>query len=211
MVYLTKTKKNIKRENLFMGLSGGVMLSSTIFSLIIPSINYKNTYIPCIIGLFLGYTLFILINKLIKETASLAITIHNIPEGICIGVVFANAIIHNNYLMLNSAIILAIGLSIQNFPEGAIISVPLHMKGLNKHRAFLKGFIAALVELAASIITLLCKNYITPIIPYSLAFAAGTMLYGITNEIFDKNNDNILNIGFIAGFVLMMLMDVFLS
>ena len=145
----------------------------------------------------------------------LAVTLHNIPEGMAVGVVFAGMLSANAGLSLASALALSIGIAIQNFPEGAIISLPLKSEGSSRSRAFLAGMLSGVVEPIAAAVTLLLSSFITPALPYLLAFAAGAMLYVVVEELIPESaegsHSNLGTVGFAAGFVLMMILDVALG
>ena len=145
----------------------------------------------------------------------LAVTLHNIPEGMAVGVVFAGMLSQNTEITLAGAFALAIGIAIQNFPEGAIISMPLKSEGTGKGKAFLYGMLSGAVEPVAAGITILLAGFITPVLPYLLSFAAGAMLYAVVEELIPEASEgehsNIGTIGFAAGFVLMMVLDVALG
>ena len=145
----------------------------------------------------------------------LAVTLHNIPEGMAVGVVFAGMLSRNTEITMAGAFALSIGIAIQNFPEGAIISMPLKSEGTGKGKAFLYGMLSGAVEPVAAGITILLAGFITPVLPYLLSFAAGAMLYVVVEELIPEASEgehsNIGTIGFAAGFVLMMILDVALG
>ena len=145
----------------------------------------------------------------------LAVTLHNIPEGMAVGVVFAGVILGNNDVSLMGAMALAIGIAIQNFPEGAIISMPLRSEGASKKKAFGYGMLSGIVEPIGAIITILLSRIVIPILPYLLAFAAGAMMYVVVEELVPEassgDHSNIATIGFAIGFVVMMILDVALG
>ncbi len=145
----------------------------------------------------------------------LAVTLHNIPEGMAVGVAFAGALIGNAGITMSGAIALAIGIGIQNFPEGAIISMPLKNSGKSKAKAFVYGTLSGLVEPIASIITILLTNAIVPILPYFLSFAAGAMIYVVVEELIPESQEglhsNLGTIGVSLGFIIMMILDVALG
>jgi len=145
----------------------------------------------------------------------LAVTLHNIPEGMAIGVTFAGVLIGNVEITVAGALALSIGIAIQNFPEGAIVSMPLKSEGLSKPKAFLYGALSGIVEPIAAIITILLVGYITPILPYVLSFAAGAMIYVVVEELIPESqageHSNIGTIGVALGFVIMMILDVALG
>lgn len=154
---------------------------------------------------------------LFKKTTMLvlAVTLHNIPEGMAVGVVFAGMLSQNTEITVAGAFALSVGIAIQNFPEGAIISMPLKSEGTGKGKAFLYGMLSGAVEPVAAVITILLAGFITPVLPYLLSFAAGAMLYVVVEELIPEASEgehsNIGTIGFAAGFVLMMILDVALG
>jgi len=196
-----------------LGLSAGVMLASSIWSLIIPAIEMSNNVFPTIIGIILGF-LFIIVLKIIKpnnesKMLSFTVIIHNIPEGFCVGIALASALTMEPVL-LTSAYALSIGIAVQNIPEGSIVSLnALHDN--TKAKAILDGFLSGVVEPIASIAAIILVSVIAFILPYSLAFAAGAMLYVVINELIPNANSLSGNIGFFAGFIIMMLLDVVLG
>lgn len=150
-----------------------------------------------------------------KNMLVLAVTLHNIPEGMAVGVVFAGMLSQNTEITVAGAFALSVGIAIQNFPEGAIISMPLKSEGTGKGKAFLYGMLSGAVEPVAAVITILLAGFITPVLPYLLSFAAGAMLYVVVEELIPEASEgehsNIGTIGFAAGFVLMMILDVALG
>ena len=145
----------------------------------------------------------------------LAVTLHNIPEGMAVGVIIAGLINQTSGITTASALALAIGIAIQNFPEGAIISLPLKSEGSSKGKAFLYGILSGIVEPIAAFVTILLSSFIVPVLPYLLAFAAGAMIYVVVEELIPEASEgehsNIGTIGFGVGFVLMMILDVALG
>lgn len=145
----------------------------------------------------------------------LAVTLHNIPEGMAVGVTLAGAISGDTQISMTGALVLAIGIAIQNFPEGAIISMPLRGEGLSRKRSFLYGALSGIVEPAAGLVTVLLTGLVTPILPYLLAFAAGAMIYVVVEELIPESqsgeHSNIGTIGVAVGFTLMMVLDVALG
>ena len=155
-------------------------------------------------------------SKLKKTTMLvLAVTLHNIPEGMAVGVTFAGALLGNSGITMTGAMALAIGIAIQNFPEGAIISMPLKSEGVSKGKAFLYGAISGIVEPIAAIITILLTELVVPILPYLLSFAAGAMIYVVVEELIPESqmgkHSNIGTVGVALGFVIMMILDVALG
>lgn len=238
MVFLIKDKKNPKVEKLLLGFASGVMIAASIFSLIIPSIEMATsqniiTYLPASVGFLLGMGFLLLLDSIIphlhngsenpegiksnlkkKTMMVFAITLHNIPEGMAVGVIFAGALASKNISFV-SALALSIGIAIQNFPEGAIVSLPLAIEGKSKPKAFLMGMGSGIVEPIAAVITILLSQVMIPILPYLLSFAAGAMIYVVVEELIPESQNgkhsNIATIGVAIGFVLMMILDVALS
>lgn len=238
MVFLIKDKMNQKVEKLLLGFASGVMIAASIFSLIIPSIEMATSqniiaYLPASVGFLLGMGFLLLLDSIIphlhngsenpegiksnlkkKTMMVFAITLHNIPEGMAVGVIFAGALASNN-ISFASALALSIGIAIQNFPEGAIVSLPLAIEGKSKPKAFLMGVGSGIVEPIAAVITILLSQVMIPILPYLLSFAAGAMIYVVVEELIPESQNgkhsNIATIGVAIGFVLMMILDVALS
>ena len=198
-VFFLKKNLNENIQKLIVGFAGGVMIAASVWSLIIPSVEMaekqgKISWIPATIGLFLGVFFLIFINKTaenIQEKKNgkklnmllFSITLHNIPEGMAVGVAFAGFLAGNAGIGLIEAMLLAIGIAIQNIPEGAIISMPLKMEGMSKKKAFIYGVLSGLVEPIASVITILLINIVVPLLPYLLSFAAGAMIYVVVEEL----------------------------
>lgn len=239
MVFLMKDKMNLKTEKILLGFASGVMIAASVWSLIIPSINMaeeqgKVAWVPAAVGFLLGM-LFLLVldsviphmhlesdkpegvkSKLKKTTMMLlALTLHNIPEGMAVGVTFAGALMGNTGITLSGAIALACGIAIQNFPEGAIVSMPVKSEGVSKPKAFLYGVLSGVVEPIAAVLTILLANTIIPVLPYLLSFAAGAMIYVVVEELIPESqageHSNIGTIGVAIGFVIMMILDVALG
>lgn len=195
----------------------------------------KFAFIPGAVGFLLGILFLLGMDKLIphlhigasqpegkksslKKTTMLvlAVTLHNIPEGMAVGVVFAGMLAENTEITLAGAMALSVGIAIQNFPEGAIISLPLRSeKGMGKGKAFLYGALSGAVEPLGAFLTVLLFRFVQPVLPYLLAFAAGAMIYVVVEELIPEasqgEHSNIGTIGFAAGFVLMMILDVALG
>ena len=235
MVFLMKNTINQKIEKLLLGVASGVMIAASVWSLIMPSIEMAEaqgtiTWIPASVGFLLGITFLIVIDritihlnqkkqkedKITKTTKmALAVTLHNIPEGMAIGVAFAGAIAQNTGITMAAAVALAIGIGIQNFPEGAIISMPLKNEGKSKIKAFIYGMLSGIVEPIAIIITIAISSLIVPVLPYFLSFAAGAMIYVVVKEIIPETQEgkpsNLGVIGVAIGFTIMMILDVALG
>ena len=217
-------------QKTLLGFAAGVMVAASVWSLLIPAMDMsgqmgKFAFVPAAVGFILGIAFLLLLDRAIphmhvgsdeiegpkctlnKSTMLvLAVTIHNIPEGISSGAVFAGLLTGNA---------LAIGIAVQNLPEGFIVSLPIRSEGRGRGRAFLYGSMSGIVEPIAGGITVLLAAYITPILPYLLAFAAGAMIYVVVEELVPESaegeHSNIGTMGFAAGFVLMMILDVALG
>ena len=217
LVYIMKKELNKKLEVIIYGFAAGVMMAALMWSLIIPALE-SSGLIPVVIGLIVGVLSFYFIDlimdkKEVKNKMSnimVAITLHNIPEGMAVGVAFASYL--SGGLSLAACYALAMGIAIQNFPEGSVVSFPLLKKGYSKNKAFLYGFISAIFELLGAVITLIFTNFVVVILPYMLAIAAGAMMYVIVVELVpESDHKSRLNIvGFLVGFIIMMCLDVML-
>ncbi len=239
-VYIMKKEMNPFVNKALLGFASGVMIAASIWSLIIPAIDMssnmgKLSFIPAAVGVLVGILFLLMLDKLIPHLHSnsnepegikknnlkkatmlvLAVVIHNIPEGMAVGIVFAGALNEGALLTLAGAFALSIGIAIQNFPEGAIISMPLISEGLSKNKAFLYGVLSGVVEPIGAIVTIMFSGLITPFMPYLLSFAAGAMIYVVVEELIPEasqgEHSNIGTIGFSIGFVIMMILDVALS
>ena len=239
MVFLMKNKMSQKVEKILLGFASGVMIAASVWSLLIPSIEMAETqgkvaWIPAAIGFLLGIVFLLILDSVIphmhlesekpegiksklKKTTMMvfAVTLHNIPEGMAVGVTFAGAISQNAGITMAGAFALAVGIAIQNFPEGAIISMPLKSEGVSKPRAFLYGTLSGIVEPIGAVITILLTNAVVPILPYLLSFAAGSMIYVVVEELIPESqageHSNIGTIGVAIGFTIMMILDVALG
>lgn len=238
LVFLLKNKLNEKIEKLLLGFASGVMIAASIWSLIDPAISMSNNlgklaFLPAAVGFMAGIFFLFLLDTIVphthltnedeglksgfKKTTKMlfAVTLHNIPEGMAVGVVLAGALYGNSMISISAALSLSIGIAIQNFPEGAIISLPLYQEGMNKPKAFLMGVLSGIVEPIAALITIFLVKYISPALPYILAFAAGAMIYVVVEELipeFQANgHSNLATIALAIGFVLMMILDIALS
>ncbi len=238
MVFFLKKDLNEKLRKILMGFASGVMIAASIWSLLQPAINsfdpkdFKSWLIPAIGFLLgMGFMLFLdfviphihLVNKQEEGVKSnklsktskmmLAVTLHNIPEGLAVGVVIAGMM--NGSLNQQAMLVLAIGIAIQNFPEGVIVSMPLKEEGMSKVKAFLLGTLSGVVEPIAGLLAILLTAFITAILPYTLAFAAGVMIYVVVEELIPEANEgphsNLATIGLAVGFVLMMVLDIALA
>lgn len=220
-VYFMSHKKNKSLEIILLGFSAGVMMAASVWSLIIPSIDMttKLSFVPAAIGLLLGILIFYFLDIYLKKKnmdinrMMLAVTIHNIPEGMAVGVIYASLIAGVPGITLASCLALSIGVGIQNIPEGSIVSMPMLKKGKSKFVAFMYGVLSAAFEVLGAIITIVFASIVVPVLPYFLSFAAGAMIYVVIVELIpESKSDNNLNvIGFIIGFIIMMILDVTLG
>ena len=238
MVFFLKKELNPKLRKILMGFASGVMIAASIWSLLQPAINsfdikdFKSWLVPAI-GFLLGMGFMLLLDYIIPHThlvkkndegiekrklsktfkMMLAVTLHNIPEGLAVGVVIAGMI--NGSLNQQAMLVLAIGIAIQNFPEGIIVSMPLKEEGMSKWKAFLLGSLSGVVEPIAGLLALLLTAFVSAILPYTLAFAAGVMIYVVVEELIPEANEgehsNLATIGLAVGFVLMMILDIALG
>lgn len=239
MVFLMRNKINIKIEKLLLGFAAGVMMAASVWSLMIPSINMSSEqnivkWIPATIGFLLGIIFLLALDNLIphlhfksdkpegikaklKKTTMMvfAVTLHNIPEGMAAGVTIAGVMLGHTGITFAGTLALTLGIAIQNFPEGAIISMPLKSEGMAKSKAFLYGTLSGIVEPIAAIITILLTSTVVHILPYLLAFAAGAMIYVVVEELIPQSqvgeHSNIGTIGVAIGFIIMMILDIALG
>ena len=226
-------------QKMLLGFASGVMVAASVWSLLMPSMDMaadmgKFAFVPAAVGFLLGIAFLLAMDHLVphlhmgceepeglksswKKTTMLvlAVTLHNIPEGMAVGVVFAGMLQGEEPITLTGAFALSLGIAIQNFPEGAIISLPLKSEGFGSGKAFLYGAASGIVEPIGAALTVLLAAYITPVLPYLLSFAAGAMIYVVVEELIPESaegeHSNIGTIGFAAGFVLMMILDVALG
>ena len=239
-VFFLKHEMKPLVQRSLLGFASGVMVAAAVWSLLIPAMDMseamgKFAFIPGAVGFLLGILFLLGMDKLIphlhigasqpegkksslKKTTMLvlAVALHNIPEGMAVGVVFAGMLAENTEITLAGAMALSVGIAIQNFPEGAIISLPLRSeKGMGKGKAFLYGALSGAVEPLGAFLTVLLFRFVQPVLPYLLAFAAGAMIYVVVEELIPEasqgEHSNIGTIGFAAGFVLMMILDVALG
>ena len=240
-VFFLKNSLNQKMQKALLGFASGVMVAASVWSLLIPALNIaettmgKRSVFPVAIGFLLGISFLLFLDRLLphlhigtqqpeglssklKKTTMLvfAVTLHNIPEGMAVGAVFAGLIQKNTEITLMGAFVLSLGIAIQNFPEGAIISLPLKSEtNMNKKKAFFLGAMSGIVEPVAAAIMFFLSGRLNSVLPYLLAFAAGAMIYVVIEELIPETaageHSNIGTIGFAVGFVLMMFMDVALG
>ena len=221
------------------GFAAGVMVAASIWSLLIPAIEQaegmgKLSFLPAFIGFWVGVLFLLLLDHLIPHLhvgsnqaegpksrlgrttmMVLAVTLHNIPEGMAVGVMYAGFLAGNTQITAASALVLSLGIAIQNFPEGAIISMPLRAEGESKGKAFLGGVLSGVVEPIGALLTVALAGLLVPLMPYFLSFAAGAMLYVVVEELIPEahlgEHSNTGTLGVMAGFLLMMVLDVALG
>ncbi|OUQ17418.1 ZIP zinc transporter [Lachnoclostridium sp. An14] len=238
-VFFMKNQIRPRVQKMLLGFASGVMVAASVWSLLIPAMDMseglgKLAFLPAAVGFLLGILFLLLMDRLVphlhmdhdepeglrsdwKKTTMLvlAVTLHNIPEGMAVGVVFAGMLQGQELITLTGAFALSLGIAIQNFPEGAIISLPLRTEGFSKQKAFLYGAASGIVEPMGAALTVVLSAYITPALPYLLAFAAGAMIYVVVEELIPESaegeHSNIGTIGFAVGFVIMMILDVALG
>jgi ZIP family zinc transporter len=218
VLFMKKTPGEKTKKCLF-GFAAGVMVASSVWSLLIPSLESSPTPFPTLTGFLLGMSFFILCDKKQKSTAEkhpfarknlfFAVTLHNIPEGMAVGVAFAAAF--QGSLSFGAAFLIALGIALQNFPEGAILSTPHAASGFSKKKAILFGVLSGTVEPLGAVVALVLTRFITFLLPYVLSFAAGAMLFVVTDELIPSLEGSKKEWGlfsFALGFALMMAMDV---
>lgn len=238
-VFFMRGSMNHLLQRALTGFAAGVMVAASIWSLLIPAIEQSQSkgrlsFLPAAVGFWLGILFLLLLDKTIphlhmnssqsegpKSNLSktimlvLAVALHNIPEGMAVGVVFAGWISGNMNISISGAFALSVGIAIQNFPEGAIISMPLKTEGMKRSRAFGYGVLSGAVEPVGALITIIFASYVVPLLPYLLSFAAGAMIYVVVEELIPEmsegSHSNIGTLLFAVGFTLMMTLDVALG
>ena len=238
-VFFLKDKLNELLQKGLLGFASGVMVAASVWSLLIPSMDMaagmgRLAFVPAAAGMLLGMAFLLGMDRVIphlhlgtqeaegpktslKKTTMLvlAVTLHNIPEGMAVGVAFAGYLSGEGTITLAGAAALAMGIAIQNFPEGAVISLPIRSEGQSRLKAFVCGTLSGIVEPIGAVITIAFAGILTPILPYILSFAAGAMLYVVVEELIPEasegNHSNIGTLGFGVGFVVMMILDVALG
>ena len=236
--FMRKSLSDLVRRSLA-GFAAGVMVAASIWSLLIPAIEQsegmgKLSFLPAFIGFWVGVLFLLLLDHLIPHLhvgsdqaegpksklgrttmMVLAVTLHNIPEGMAVGVMYAGFLAGNSQITAAGALALSIGIAIQNFPEGAIISMPLRAEGESKVRAFVGGVLSGIVEPIGAVLTILAAQLVIPALPYLLSFAAGAMLYVVVEELIPEmsqgRHSNIGTVFFAVGFSVMMVLDVALG
>ncbi len=238
MVYLLKKQLSSGTQKALTGFAAGVMVAASFWSLLQPALENSAdmgalSFVPASVGFLAGVGFLLALDVVtphmhmdrqhegppsrIRRTTKLilAVTLHNIPEGMAVGVVYAGFLTHESGITAAGALALAIGIAIQNFPEGAIVSMPLLAEGMRRGKTFLMGVLSGVVEPVAALITLLAAELVTPVLPYFLAFAAGAMMYVVVEELIPEMSEgkhsNVGTVSFALGFVLMMILDVTLG
>lgn len=238
-VFFMRHKMASRLQKTLTGFAAGVMVAASVWSLLIPSIQMTGktgftSILPAIVGFLVGILFLLFLDETVphqhieskqsegprshlSKTSKLvfAVTLHNIPEGMAVGVALAAALENNAYMPMAGALALSVGIAIQNFPEGAIVSMPLHSAGNTRKKSFIIGTLSGIVEPIGAILTILFAWLVLPALPYLLAFAAGAMMYVVVEELIPETqsgtHSNFGTIGFTIGFLLMMALDVLLG
>lgn len=238
-VLFMKDRMNPMLQRALTGFAAGVMVAASIWSLLIPAMEQseamgKWSFIPAVAGFWLGILFLLVLDRIVphlhmnsdkaegpesslQKTTMLvlAVTLHNLPEGMAVGVVYAGLLAGNSGITAMGALALSLGIAIQNFPEGAIISMPLRAEGVSKKKAFLYGALSGAVEPIGAALTILAAGLFVPVLPYLLSFAAGAMLYVVVEELIPEMSEgehsNVGTILFAVGFAVMMALDVALG
>ena len=235
-VFFLKKALSESLQRALTGFAAGVMVAASVWSLLIPAIEQASgmgrlSFAPAVIGFWCGILFLLLLDHVIphlhrncEQTEGpkihlqrstmllLAVTLHNIPEGMAVGVMYAGYLSGNAQITAAGALALSLGIAIQNFPEGAIISMPLQAEGMSKPKAFLCGTLSGIVEPIGALLTILAAQHIIAFLPYFLSFAAGAMLYVVVEELIPEmsqgRHSNLGTLFFAIGFTLMMALDV---
>jgi len=238
-VFFMRRRQNQKVQRCMTGFAAGVMTAASVWSLLIPAMEQSGamgrlSFIPAAVGFMLGIFFLLGLDMVIphlhmnsdvpeghrsrlgKTTMMLlAVTLHNIPEGMAVGVVYAGLAAENSTISAAGALALSLGIAIQNFPEGAIISLPLRTEGTGRGKAFWYGVLSGAVEPVAAVLTVLLSSLVIPVLPYLLSFAAGAMVYVVVEELIPEMSgephSNLGTISFAVGFVIMMSLDTALG
>ena len=234
-VFLFRNAMPAKSQKAMLGFASGVMVAASMWSLIIPALEMSGvSVVPAAVGFLLGMSFLLAVDMLVPHIhagedkpegikahlsrttmLSLAVTIHNLPEGMAVGVVLYGAMASGVDIPAEAALAMSVGIAIQNIPEGAIVSMPMRAAGNSRKRSFAIGALSGLVEPVGALLVILLASAMTSILPYALAFAAGAMLYVVVEELIPEASEhphsNLSTIGFAAGFVLMMVLDVVLG
>lgn len=238
-VFFLKTTLEDGLQRTLTGFAAGVMVAASVWSLLIPAIEQSAplgqlSFLPAFVGFWVGILFLLALDHLIPHLHAksgqtegpksrlrkttmmvLAVTLHNIPEGMAVGVVYAGLLSGSAQITSAGALALSLGIAIQNFPEGAIISMPLRAEGVKKERAFLGGVLSGIVEPIGAVLTILAARLVVPALPYLLSFAAGAMLYVVVEELIPEmsqgKHSNLGTLSFAVGFSIMMVLDVALG
>ncbi|MBP3427574.1 MAG: ZIP family metal transporter [Clostridia bacterium] len=238
-VFVLRNGLGDRLRRALLGFASGVMVAASVWSLLIPAMDQcagmgKLAFVPAAAGFLVGVFFLLALDRLVPHLHAcsdepegprcalgrsammvLAVTLHNIPEGMAVGVMFAGLLAGGEAMTLAGAMTLSVGIAIQNFPEGAIISMPLRSEGMSARRSFAYGALSGIVEPAAALITMALASYLAPVLPFTLAFAAGAMIYVVVEELIPESaagsHSNIGTIAFALGFALMMALDVALA
>lgn len=238
-VFFMRGAMNRSLQRALTGFAAGVMVAASVWSLLIPAMEQSEgmgvwSFVPAVAGFWMGIVFLLALDRAIphlhlnSEKAEgpksqlsrstmlvLAVALHNLPEGMAVGVVFAGLIMENAGVTLAGALALSLGIAIQNFPEGAIISMPLKAEGVSKGRAFLYGTLSGAVEPIGAILTIMAAKYVVPFLPYLLSFSAGAMIYVVVEELIPEMSEgehsNLGTVMFAVGFSVMMALDVALG
>ncbi len=234
-VFFMRGKMSERLSKALTGFASGIMVSASFFSLIAPALEQssdkgKLAFVPATIGFLVGMLFLLVLDVIIphihmdnseeglksglKRTTKLvlAVTLHNLPEGMAVGIVYAGWVYGDDSISMTSALALAIGIALQNFPEGAIVSMPLCAEGMSKPKTFLLGVLSGVVEPVGALLTILAAGFFLPILPYLLCFAAGAMFYVVVEELIPEmkegKHSKVGTVMFAVGFALMMALDV---
>ena len=238
-VFFMKKTLNPLIQRALTGFAAGVMVAASVWSLLIPALDRAEhmgrwSFVPAAVGFWLGILFLLLLDHVVphlhmnstkgegpktrlRKTTMLvlAVTLHNIPEGMAVGVVYAGWLTGDARITMLGALAMSIGIAIQNFPEGAVIAMPLHAEGVGKSRAFFYGVLSGVVEPIGALLTILAAGLVVPLLPYLLSFAAGAMIYVVVEELIPEmssgSHSNIGTLLFAAGFTVMMALDVALG
>ena len=234
-VFFMKKSLSDTVQRALTGFAAGVMVAASVWSLLIPAIERsagmgKLAFLPAVLGFWVGVLFLLALDHIIPHLHAnsgqpeglksqlrrttmmvLAVTLHNIPEGMAVGVVYAGYLAGDGQITAAGALALSLGIAIQNFPEGAIISMPLRAEGMKKSRAFAGGVLSGAVEPIGAVLTILAAGLIVPALPYLLSFAAGAMLYVVVEELVPQAHSKAGTCGFVGGFLIMMILDVALG
>ena len=239
MVFFAKGEMNRQVQRALTGFAAGVMTAASVWSLLIPAMNHaedmgKLAFIPAAVGFWIGILFLLILDRSVphmhmnsceaegpkcsmKKSSMLvlAVTLHNLPEGMAVGVVIAGWLSGDSLVPVSAVMALSLGIAIQNFPEGAIISMPLYSQGMSRGKAFLYGSLSGVVEPVGAMLTILAAGLVTPLLPYLLSFAAGAMIYVVVEELIPEaslgEHSHTGTLSVMLGFLVMMVLDVALG